>query len=143
MDSWRSFRWWFGAAAIYNALWGAVASVWPNAIFDGLRIPRPCDPALFQCIGMMVGVYAFGYWLVALDPERFGAFVWVGLAGKVLGPVGFLASAVQGRLPWSFGWINVTNDLIWLPAFVLFALKLHREVGRFGLATIRGPHHRL
>jgi hypothetical protein len=42
------------------------------------------------------------------------------LLDKVLGPLGFLWSAWQGTLPWSFGWINLTNDLIgWLP-FALF-----------------------
>ena len=130
------YRWWFGAAAMYNALWGSIAAIWPYAMFDAFHIPRPYNSELFQCIGMMVGVYAIGYWLIALDPRRFGAFVWVGLAGKILGPIGFVASALQARIPWTFGWINVTNDLIWLPAFIAFAAKLHREVGRFGLEPI-------
>ena len=135
MDSWKPYRWWFRAAAVYNAVWGAIAVLLPFAMFDALHIPRPHEPELFQCIGMMVGVYAIGYWLIALDPSRFGAFVWVGLAGKVLGPLGFLVAASQGRLPWTFGWINVTNDLIWLPVFVAFAVRLHREVGRLGLGS--------
>jgi hypothetical protein len=133
MEAWRPYRLWFGAAGVYNALWGALVVLWPNAIFDWLHMARPNYPALFQCIGMMVGVYALGYWLIAKDPIRYGAFVWVGLLGKVFGPIGFLCAALPGRLPWSFGWINVTNDLIWLPAFAMFAFKWtaveRREMG--------------
>lgn len=139
MNSWKPYQWWFGAAAIYNLIWGFVAVVWPFAMFDVLHVPRPHEPELFQAIGMMVGVYALGYAMVAYHPVRFGAFVWVGLAGKALGPIGFVASAVAGRMPWGFGWINVTNDLIWLPAFVAFGLKLHREVGNFGLGSKYSP----
>ncbi len=116
------YKHWFLAAAIYNALFGAFASLFPNTIFDWLGIVRPNYPQLFQCIGMIVGVYALGYWLVWRDPLRYGAFVYLGLLGKVLGPIGFVVSALRGELPWSFGWLNVFNDLIWLPAFFGFAV---------------------
>jgi small multidrug resistance pump len=128
----EAFRPWFYAAAIYNAVWGGLASLFPNALFRWLGMPPINYPSMFQCIGMMVGVYAIGYWLIARDPTRFGPLVYVGLAGKILGPLGFLWAASQGRLPWSFGWVNVTNDVIWLPAFTAFALQVFRleRVGR-------------
>ena len=44
----------------------------------------------------------------------------IGLLGKVLGPLGFIWTALRSELPWSFGWVNVFNDLIWLPAFAAF-----------------------
>lgn len=84
---------------------------------------------LFQCIGMIVGVYAIGYWLIAINPKRFGAFVYVGLLGKIFGPLGFIYSALIGKLPWAFGWINITNDLIWLPAFIGFSIALWKQEG--------------
>ena len=75
----------------------------------------------------IVGVYAYAYYLLSRDPLRYCGLVWVGLAGKLLGPVGFLIAALRGELPWSFGWINLTNDLIWLPAFALFAWRYARH----------------
>jgi len=87
----------------------------------------PVPLAIFQAVGMMVGVYAIGYYLLARDPKRYCGLVWVGLAGKVLGPIGFVWAASRGELPWSFGWVNVTNDLIWLPAFCMFAWKFARK----------------
>lgn len=96
-------------------------------------MPASNYPALMQAIGMMVGVYAIGYALIALDPDRFGPFVYVGLLGKAFGPLGLVWAASQGQLPWRFGWINVFNDLIWLPAFTVFAV----QVTRVELARLR------
>lgn len=123
------YRPWFYIAATYNALWSIFVVIWPNAIFDWLALPRPNYPALFQCIGMMVGVYAIGYWLVARDPVRYGAFVAIGLAGKVLGVVGAFWAASKGELPWAFLYVNVSNDIVWLPAFVGFMQAWRRQEG--------------
>ena len=82
---------------------------------------------LVQVMGMMVGVYAYGYYLLAREPQRYAGFIWIALAGKTLGPLGFLHSALTGALPWSFGWICVFNDLIWWPVFWRFALKHGRR----------------
>lgn len=121
------YRPWFYAAAVYNAVWGAVFSIWPHAIFDWLGMERLNYPSMFQCIAMMVGVYAIAYWLIARDPARFGPLVYVGLLGKLLGPIGFVFAALTGELPWSFGWVNLANDIIWLPAFIGFTLALRRS----------------
>jgi hypothetical protein len=76
---------------------------------------------------MVVGVFAYGYWLLARDPVRYCGVVWIGLAGKVLGPLGFVWYAVSGVLPWSFGATILLNDLVWWPAFFLFAFRYARR----------------
>ncbi len=124
----RGFRLWFYAAAAYNLLWGAVVVLAPNLYFDALGMARPNYPAIWQSVGMMVGVYALGYWLLARDPKRYAALIWIGLLGKTLGPIGFLWSALQGVLPWKFGVVCLTNDLIWWPVFWAFALKHGRQI---------------
>jgi hypothetical protein len=73
----------------------------------------PRYPQIWQCLGMVVGVYGIGYWIAAGDPARHWPIVLVGLLGKVLGPIGFLLAASRGELPWAFGLVNVTNDLVW------------------------------
>jgi hypothetical protein len=78
-------------------------------------------------MGMMVGVYAYGYYLLAREPRRYCGLIWIGLAGKTFGPIGFVYSAATGTLPWTFGWICVFNDLIWWPIFWRFALTYARE----------------
>jgi small multidrug resistance pump len=123
-DPFRRYRPWFHAAAAYNALWGSVVVLFPTA-FMRLAGVTPSDAAVpfVQVMGMMVGVYAYGYYLLARAPRRYAGFIWIGLAGKTLGPLGFVSAALAGTLPWSFGWVCVFNDVIWWPAFWSFALR--------------------
>jgi len=100
-------------AGIYNLAWGTLAVLMPAQMLRWLGITDLNYPELWQCIGMIVGVYGLGYWIAANDPARHWPIVLVGLLGKVFGPIGFLFSVIDGRLPWTFGLVNVTNDLIW------------------------------
>jgi small multidrug resistance pump len=114
------------AAAAYNLAWGSFVVLFPAALFTWFGMEPPNYPELWQCIGMIVGVYGIGYGIAAFDPARHWPIVLVGFLGKLFGPVGFLQSALQGRLPWRFGWLNVTNDLIWLVPFALILLHAWR-----------------
>lgn len=109
-------------AAAYNLLWGALVIAYPLAIFKWAGIPAPNYPEIWQCVGMIVGVYGVAYACAAMAPLRFWPVTLAGLLGKVLGPIGFVQAALNGRLPWKFGVVNITNDLIW---WVPFALILH------------------
>jgi hypothetical protein len=117
------YRRWFYAAAIYNAIWAIVVVAWPTQLARAVDVDAAAFVPFVQVIGMMVGVYAYGYYLLARDPQRYAGFIWIAIAGKTLGPLGFVYYAVQGVLPWSFGWTCVLNDLIWWPAFWSFALR--------------------
>jgi hypothetical protein len=118
----RVYRIWFYAAAIYNLSWGAAVVLFPRALLRLAGLDDPAAVPLAQVIGMMVGVYAYGYYLLARDPVRYARLIWIGLAGKTLGPLGFVFSAATGSLPWTFGWVILFNDLIWWPVFWRFAL---------------------
>jgi hypothetical protein len=111
------------SAAIYNVAWGTWVILFPNHLFDWTGIDRPNYPGIWQCVGMIVGVYGIGYWIAGSDFRRHWPIVLVGFLGKILGPIGFLQSALTGALPWSWGWTIVTNDLIW---WIPFAAILYR-----------------
>ena len=115
------------AAAIYNFVFGALVIFFPLAFFEVAGLPAPNYPEIWQCVGMIVGVYGVGYWIAAGDSLRHWPIVLVGFLGKVFGPIGFLQAAIAGRFPWIFGWINVTNDLIWLVPFALVLLRARRH----------------
>ena len=83
------------AAGIYNIVWGAFVVLFPGAIFSWLDMPQPNYPQFWQCIGMIVGVYGIGYAIAAFDPVRHWPIVLVGFLGKVLGPAGHGAGAVD------------------------------------------------
>ncbi|MBS0657592.1 MAG: alkyl hydroperoxide reductase [Verrucomicrobia bacterium] len=118
------------AAGLYNILWGAFVVLWPHAIFDWAGMARPNYPELWQCIGMIVGVYGVGYAIAAFDPVRHWPIVLVGFLGKFFGPLGMLHAVWTGALPAAFAWNCLTNDLIWWVPFVLLlrhAWRVERE----------------
>lgn len=121
------------AAGIYNLAWGAVAVLAPSWIFDLVGMELPRYPQLWQCIGMIVGVYGIGYIVAAPDPARHWPIVLVGFLGKVFGPIGFMAAVLRDQLPWSFGATILTNDIIWWVPFTLIlwhAARAHGHVDR-------------
>jgi small multidrug resistance pump len=107
------------AAGAYNILWGGFVVLFPAAMFRWLDMAQPNYPELWQCIGMIVGVYGLGYAIAAFDPARHWPIVLVGFLGKVFGPIGMAQALWTGGLPWGFALNNVTNDLIWWWPFAL------------------------
>lgn len=100
-------------AGAYNLLWGFAAIAFPLLLFNAVGMEPPRYPELWQCIGMIVGVYGIGYAVAAFDPLRHWPIVLVGLLGKIFGPIGFLGAVLKGTLPPAFGATILTNDLIW------------------------------
>lgn len=107
------------AAGVYNVLWGAWAILFPRHFWSLVDMEPPNYLFLWQCIGMIVGVYGVGYWVAARDPLRHWPIVLVGLLGKILGPIGFVDAAVSGAVPLRFGVTILTNDLIWWAPFAM------------------------
>ena len=121
-------RWMRGVlrfAAIYNLAWGLFVILFPCAMFQWTGIEPPNYPGIWQCVGMVVGVYGIGYWIAASDPARHWPIVLVGLLGKIFGPIGFVMTASRGELPWSFGWTILTNDAAWWIPFALMLLHAY------------------
>ncbi len=68
-------RWsvrWLQAAGIYNLAWGTAMIAFPNFLFDLTRIERMNYPEIWQCVGMIVGVYGMGYLIAAQNPRATG-----------------------------------------------------------------------
>jgi small multidrug resistance pump len=127
-DPLASYRPWFYAAALYNLLWGSITILFPQLYFHLIHMPA-LDAPLWQCIGMFVLVYAPAYWWAGRYPSRYRHLILIGLLGKILGPIGFVWAYAHGQLPLAFGLTNLTNDVIWWPAFVLYLHKGTRLSG--------------
>ena len=118
------------AAGVYNLLFGAWAVLFPEMAFTGLGMDVPRYPFLWQCVGMIVGVYGIGYLAASRAPLRHWPIVLVGMLGKIFGPIGFLQTALAGDIPWSFGIMIIFNDLIWWIPFtglLIAAWKAHHR----------------
>jgi len=112
----------FALAGLYNLGWGATSAFDPQWFFRFSGLPLLNHPEVFACLGMVIGLYGFLYLRVACDPERGWSIALVGLAGKVLGPIGAATLIWQGQWPPRSILLCVTNDLIW---WVPFGLYLH------------------
>lgn len=120
-------RTWLRAAALYNVLWGAAVVLFPNLLFTLCGMAPPNYPEIWQCVGMIVGVYGLGYWIAAGDSRRHWPIVLVGFLGKAFGPIGFAMSIAKGSLPPAFALTTVTNDLIWLLPFALILKDAYKS----------------
>jgi len=129
--AWASFV--LGLAALYNLAWGLLVVVAPEWCLNAVGMDPAVNRPLVQCIGMLVGVYGVAYGIAAGSPVRYWPLVFVGLLGKVAGPIGALWAIQQGELPARFLWVNVFNDLIWLGPFAWILASVRRE-------TIAGAH---
>jgi peroxiredoxin len=106
-------------AGVYNLLWGGFIIVFPFALFDFAALERPIYPGIWQCVGMIVGVYGLAYWIASYDYIRHWPIVLVGLLGKILGPIGFIESLTRDIFNIKFGLTIIFNDLIWWVPFCL------------------------
>lgn len=115
-------------AGVYNVLWGALVVLFPLPFFELFGMEAPNYPELWQCIGMIVGVYGVGYWIAASDPVKHFPIVLVGFLGKIFGPIGFAQALITGRFPLAFGINIIFNDLIWwVPFFLILKRKYDQD----------------
>jgi hypothetical protein len=110
----------FAVAGAYNLAWGAWAAADPQWLFRLAAMPPLNHPAIFACLGMVVGVYGFLYLEVARAPERGFPIAAVGLLGKVLGPIGLARLVATGQWPTATFVLCLTNDVIWWIPFALY-----------------------
>ncbi len=130
----------FIGAGFYNITWGLWCVADPQWFFRMVGIPLPNDPAVFACLGMVVGLYGILYLDVARVPERGWVIAAVGLTGKVLGPIGMIAVIRNGGWPASALLLCVTNDFIW---WIPFGLYLRDSRPAFRALTPRSESPKL
>jgi peroxiredoxin len=130
--------WWLVAAGIYNLVWGALTVLVPGWLFDLTGMEPPNYPFIWQCVGMIVGVYGIGYLAAARDPFRHWPIVLVGFLGKIFGPLGYVGGVLKGEVPPAFGVTLPTNDLLWWIPFGLIlyhAFRANTDTARGAAAT--------
>jgi len=112
-----------GLAAAHNLGFGTWAVLRPAAFFDLAGMAPPRYPEVWQCLGMVVGLYGLLYAHAARRLESARPIVLVGLLGKVLGPLGWILAVGRGAWPARTLPLVVFNDLIWWLPFSLFLLE--------------------
>jgi hypothetical protein len=107
----------FVAAGLYNIGWGLYSALDPQWLFRFAGMPPASNPEIFACLGMVIGLYGILYLDVARRPDQGWLIVAVGLAGKILGPIGAAVLIWNGDWPITAFVLCLTNDLIWWVPF--------------------------
>jgi hypothetical protein len=110
-------------AALYNLAFGAWAGFAPRSFFDLFGMAQPLYPAIWRCLGMVVGVYGLLYAYAALRLDLARPVVAIGLLGKILGPIGWVITVSSGEWPLRTFSLIVFNDLVWWLPFTLFLME--------------------
>jgi hypothetical protein len=117
----RAFhRFTFLLAGAYNIAWGLYAVADPQWLFRFAGMPPLNYPAIFACLGMVVGLYGIVYLEIARVPERGWLYAAVGLAGKILGPIGLAVLILTHTWPAATIVLSLTNDVVWWIPFGLY-----------------------
>ena len=117
----------FRVAGVYNVCWGLTMSLFPNLLFDIFGLPHINYPFVMSGLGMCIGLYGYGYWVVAGDLRRYPQLVILGFLGKTIGPIGWFWTVQATGLPLRTMWTNVFNDFIWLPFFIAYFVWYRRQ----------------
>jgi hypothetical protein len=112
----------FVAAGVYNISWGLTTALYPQWLYRLTGGATNDRVEMAAALGLVIGLYGVLYLEVARVPERGALIAAVGLAGKVIGPVGLIVLVARGTWPASSLLISATNDFIW---WIPFALYLH------------------
>jgi hypothetical protein len=112
----------FALAAFYNLAFGAWTVLRPHDFFVLFDLATPRHPAIWSCLGMVVGVYGLGYAYAATRLDRAFPFIVLGLLGKVLGPIGWAGTVASGEWPARTFTLVLFNDLVWWLPFALFLI---------------------
>ena len=116
----------FRIAAVYNICWGLVVALDPNLFFRIFNLPPINYPFVMSGLGMCIGLYGYGYWVVSRDLRAYPQLVWIGFLGKAIGPIGWIWTVLTTGLPLRTMWTNVFNDFIWLPFFIAYFVWYRR-----------------
>lgn len=126
MTFWRGL---FAFAAFVNLAVGGGMMAASSTVAERLGVTGPGAPFAIFMIGMMIAVFGVGYAIVARDPARNRALVWIGIIGKSGAVAIGAAQYAAGALPFSTFTLSM-GDAVFAALFALFLWKGPRAPNR-------------
>ena len=112
--------------AVFNVLAGLFMLVCTHETYKIIGMPKPQISFPMQLVGILVGLFGVGYYLVAKSPLENRAVLMLGFWSKFLGSCLGTAYVLRGRLPWQFVLVFLLADVIYLPPFYIILRRLYR-----------------
>ncbi|MES1213358.1 MAG: hypothetical protein ABUL64_02120 [Singulisphaera sp.] len=109
----------------YNILAGIGMMVFYHEGFRFLDVPKPELMLPLQLVGVMVGLFGVGYWMVAWNPVENRNVLTLGFFSKFLGSILGIAYVAVGKLPLLFLPILFFADIVYLVPFLVIMHHLY------------------
>jgi hypothetical protein len=119
----KALLWFVGG---YNLLAGVGMLAFYHEGYKLLGIVKPQLNLPIQLVGVLVGLFGVGYWLVAANPVENCNLLMLGFWSKALGSVLGLYYWAAGKLPPVFIVVLFFADIVYLPPFALILRRLYR-----------------
>jgi hypothetical protein len=118
--------------AVFNVLAGLFMLLGYHETYKIIGMNKPDISFPIQLVGILVGLFGVGYYLVAKDPIENRNVLMLGFWSKLLGSCLGTYYVVRGQLPLQFVAVYFFADVIYLPPFYiilrrLYALARNRE----------------
>jgi hypothetical protein len=124
MAIWMKRLLWFVGG--YNILAGVTMLCFYHESFKVMGVAKPQMNLPIQLVGMLVGLFGIGYWLVAANPAENRNLLVLGFWSKLLGSALGVYYVAAGKLPLAFLAVLFVSDVAYLPPFYLIMRRLAR-----------------
>src|SRR5438128_11571565 len=94
----RHYRLFFGLAAAVSAAFAIWAGLFPSNVLDVFQVDRPAYSILLRGLGLVDGLIAVRYAYTASNLRRANTLNAIGLAVRVISPVGCLLAWIGRKL---------------------------------------------
>ncbi len=111
--------------ACYNLLAGLTMLAFYHEAFKFMGIEKPSFLLPVQLVGVLVGLFGVGYWIVASNPVENRNVLLLGFLSKLFGSLLGIVYVVRGQLPPQFLIVLFFADMIYLPPFVIILRRLY------------------
>jgi small multidrug resistance pump len=124
LTPWMKRLLWFVGG--YNLLAGIGMTCLYHEGYKLLGMEKPDVNLPVQLVGVLVGLFGVGYWLVAANPVENRNVLMLGFWSKALGSLFGVYYALSGKLPIYFLLVLLFSDIIYLPPFAVILRRLYR-----------------
>jgi CDP-diglyceride synthetase len=123
LDKWMKFVLRF--VAIFNVLAGLFMLIGYHETYKIIGMNKPDISFPIQLVGILVGLFGVGYYLVAKNPVENRNVLMLGFWSKFLGSCLGTYYVGRGQLPLQFVAVYFFADVIYLPPFYLIMRRLY------------------
>jgi small multidrug resistance pump len=124
--------------AVYNVLAGLSMLVFYHEAYKMMGLETPDVKMPLQLVGILVGLFGVGYWLVASDPIENRNVLMLGFWSKLLGSCLSAYYVACGKLPAEFMIVVFFADIIYLAPFYLILKRLYRLASERSVGQLPG-----